>query len=33
MLNQISMLGRFGIELVRDYGKAGLLLYRDGSYS
>jgi len=28
MLNQVSMLGRFGIELVRDYGKAGLLLYQ-----
>lgn len=27
MLNQVSMLGRLGIDLVRDYGKAGLLLY------
>jgi phospholipid/cholesterol/gamma-HCH transport system permease protein len=28
MLNQVAMLGRFGIELVRDYGKAGILLYQ-----
>jgi phospholipid/cholesterol/gamma-HCH transport system permease protein len=28
MLNQIALLGRSGIELVRDYGKAGLLLFQ-----
>jgi phospholipid/cholesterol/gamma-HCH transport system permease protein len=28
MLNQITLLGRSGIELVRDYGKAGQLLFQ-----
>jgi phospholipid/cholesterol/gamma-HCH transport system permease protein len=28
VLNQAAMLGRLGIEIVRDYGKAGLLLYQ-----
>lgn len=27
MINHITRLGRFGIDLVRDYGRAGLLLY------
>jgi phospholipid/cholesterol/gamma-HCH transport system permease protein len=28
MLNQVTSLGRFGIELIRDYGRAGQLLFR-----
>src|SRR5579872_3988341 len=27
MLNQVAALGRFGVELIRDYGKAGQLLF------
>ncbi len=27
MLNQVASLGRFGIDIVRQYGKAGMLLY------